>query len=129
MAYESKFGKGTWKSSKDYYKSHLDTQGEFTLQARFDKMQKAAVMPIWEKLIKTDDTGAWVQKVYEAWPITEAPKKVITADRTEVLTWPLPWAEVKALLEVMLVDNTTLPHITAECVTWPAVQRILRQIW
>jgi hypothetical protein len=27
------------------------------------------------------------------------------------------------------VDNTDLPHITAECVTWPAVQRILRYIW
>jgi len=141
LCFEELHGKSSWKPTGfAHYSSHLAPK--MNLQLRMDTLTDAANMAIYKELIEHDPVGAWVQKIFEEWPIEAAPEEVQTADGMKV-TWPLPWAKVAEMFEhssehinpemvaavhQLTVDNTVLPHITDSCMTWPAFQNALKKI-
>jgi hypothetical protein len=105
--------------------------------------QKSASVQAIEAYIKKDKEGKWVWDLYEAWDVSGDPSQIKTADGKNRMSWPKPWAELEAtikdelkvdekILNAMgdeLINNEDLPHITAESVTWPAIQNLIRKCW
>jgi len=92
--------------------------------------------------IAGDKAGAWVEAVYDAWSVDGDPSEVTMANGQKRMTWPVKWADLEKMLadaglgkeqvdayHAKLVDNPDLPNITADCVTWPAVQNLTRDQW
>merc|ERR1711934_281726 len=95
-----------------------------------------------EAAVKKDKAGSWVFDLYENWDVSGDPVEIKTADGKTRMSWPKPWSEVAASLaelkvdgklvkamEEELVSNEELPHISAECVTWPSIQNLIRKAW
>jgi hypothetical protein len=95
-----------------------------------------------QDFIKGDKQGDWVMALYDAWSVDGEPTEVTMANGQKRKTWPMKWADLEAMMEgngfgkeqvkafhARLVENTDLPNITADCVTWPAIQNLTRDQW
>jgi len=97
-----------------------------------------------ERMIRDDPDGTWVEKLFEVWPVDGEPTEVVMADGNARKTWPLSWGQLEELLrstgavseekdlvhfKTKTVNNSLLPNITEECVTWPSIQNQVRHCW
>jgi len=105
--------------------------------------EKSEALLAIEAIVKKDPQGDWVWELYEGWAVDGDPVEVALKDGSKRKTWPNTWAETEKLLidelkvdnkmaghvKAETVDNDDLPHITEDCVTWPAIQRLIRKCW
>jgi len=122
-----------------------EKQGETVVVAEHSEaMMKLA------KMVKAGD-GTRLMQMYQKWPVDGEAKDVKLADGSTRKSWPQTWAELEkefaglhnlvgqadgaisadeiAAIKAETVDNADKPHVTADCVSWPAIQNVFRDAW